>query len=108
LSLGPLERLGNKLTSKGHVKTYSVERVKVELPVNNYNASMPIGFVRDIENLAIRNQQHIKMSIKKFLPTKLENVLSKIVVQTQQLSEVYLQVKFITLRRFIGSKVDEN
>lgn len=94
--------------SKGYVKNYSVERIKVELPVNKFNASMPIGFVRDIENIAINNQRHIKMEIRKYLPAKLENVLSTVVVQNEMLKEIYKEIKYVTLRRFVGEDVEEN
>jgi len=104
--MGAPERIGSKIMSKGYVKTYSVERIKVEIPVDKFNTPMPKSFVKDIEDLALRNRDQIMKSVKNFLPKTLENFLSKIVVQEQQLSKVYKQVKFITLRRFAGNDVD--
>jgi WD40 repeat protein len=96
LDLGAPQRIGNKMKAKGFVKTYSVERVKLEIPANKFNQPMPLHIINDIEGIAVSNQNEAKMGFKKFLPMNLEKIMSKIVVQNQQLSQVYRHFKFIT------------
>ena len=106
LELGESQRISGKLTSKGVIKVYGMERMGLEIPVCRFLEPIPKQLTLELEELAINNRQLAKMKMKRRLPQKLEKLNSKLVIQTNDIKKIGRLLKIISMKRYNRKMID--
>lgn len=100
MDLGKAQRTAGRLRTEGQIKIFGVERVTMEIPVSRFEEPIPKQLWMEITDLAISNRQQTKFMFKKNLPTSLDKIMSKVVIQKSEMNKITQLLKGITLDRF--------